>query len=152
MCGTYDNDLLDKLIEVCQEGSLFYHEMSQNTKNLALASLFREIASCRDYIVNDLSTLKAHIVSTSSSFDEVVDRTKTTYKQLEWLTADARSLFFVGQLELAEEYVIASFRAGVKNVTNALLAEKLALHIATLQLLQDKLKTYKVELEKQSAL
>ncbi|QEQ97508.1 DUF2383 domain-containing protein [Neptunomonas concharum] len=152
MSGTYDHDLLDKLIEVCQEGSLFYHEMSQNTKNLALASLFREIASCRAYIVSDLSTLKAHLVSTSSSFDEVVDTTKTTYKQLKWLTADIHSLYFVEQLELAEEHVINTFRAGVQNIKNALLAEKLALHIATLQLLQDKLKAYKVELEKRSAL
>ncbi len=152
MSGTYDHDLLDKLIEVCQEGSLFYHEMSQNTKNLALASLFRELASCSAYIVSYLSTLKAHLVSTSSSFDEVVDTTKTTYKQLKWLTADIHSLYFVEQLELAEEHVINTFRAGVQNIKNALLAEKLALHIATLQLLQDKLKAYKVELEKRSAL
>ena len=148
MSGTYDNYFLDTLVVICQESSIFYQEMSERINSLALSSLFREMSRSRACTKANLEVFQAELKQTNDCFDDVAGAIISAYHNLKQSLADDGDLKFMERLEEAETQVLETFRTGIQQVSNPVLAEKLAIHIATMQLNYDRLKTMKFDLER----
>ncbi|OMH36190.1 hypothetical protein [Motiliproteus sp. MSK22-1] len=149
MSRTYDHHFLERLIDLCEEGQVFYSEMSEKVQSLALSSLFREMSRIRAFIATDLRVLQTEVKSSHNCFDAPVDSVKRIHDELSTASFyDSNDYYFIEPLESAEAQALEVFRTGVQTVSDSVLKEKLAIHLATMQLVHDRLKASKFDLER----
>lgn len=140
MSSTQDSELLNEIITLCHDGALFYREAASGVKSLELSSMFREMAEQREQIAADISEKVRRMGEEPAYGGTLVGRMRTMYADVRARLSSDVDYQYVKELEVAEQRTLDALKEGVRQVEYPVLAEELALHLAAIQLMQDRVR------------
>lgn len=140
MSFTRDRELLNDIVALCHDSALFYRDAASGVRSLELASLFREMAEQRELIAADVGEKVRQMGEEPADGGTLVGRMRTLYTDIRARLASDTDYQYVKELEVAEQRTLEALKAGVRQVEYPVLAEELALHLATIQLMQDRVR------------
>jgi uncharacterized protein (TIGR02284 family) len=147
MSGTHNHDLVACLNVYTHEGQYFYATAASEVKDLALASTFREMSGTRWKVSLELDTYLAAGAYCSSDLDNQVSSIVQLYKQLRDQLAEMSVPHLLSELEPVEADVLRLFSLRVRDLSDRELADMLAMHLASLQVTHDCMRSLKLECE-----
>lgn len=147
MSGTFDRHLVSSVIYICRQGAAFYQRLSEQVASVALSSLFREMSQSRRQAALNLSTSERQPEEVAA-VSGVTARVDNMYNNLALTPDQYRNVWFLDRLEQTEAQVLNTLRNSVSQLSDSQLAEQLARAIATLQIANDRLKSFKADAER----
>lgn len=137
MSENSDGSLLETLVIYCQEGQIFYQKMEKQVASLAVSSLLRELACVR---ARALASLDDGGV-TDGRQPAVVGTPVSTILDVYAGLAESGDAPFasdsLSQLNRLETNVLNWFGEGVRQLSDRVLADKMATQIASLRVAHD---------------
>ncbi|TCK09539.1 PA2169 family four-helix-bundle protein [Marinobacterium mangrovicola] len=147
MSGTQDSDLLNELIAVCHDGECFYRHAAKAVENSELRSLFWEMADSRRQIAEALSDKLAGAEGEGRDGTALSQRMRRLYAELEARLSRDSDVRYVSELEHREAHALYNFRQSISSVQNTRLAQELARHLASIQVMHDRMHLIREEIE-----
>jgi uncharacterized protein (TIGR02284 family) len=146
MLGNQDNHLINELIAVCNDGQQFYQRAATQVANNDLKSLFREMATIRAEIADDLSKTVEAEGGSPEKGGSLVGTMRTVYAEVKSQISDDPNYQYVSELEASEEIALRTFRDDIRKIDSPHLASHIAQHLATIQVTHDRMKDIKAGL------
>ncbi|MGB2222628.1 PA2169 family four-helix-bundle protein [Neptunomonas sp.] len=143
MLANKDNRLVNELIAICHDGQRFYRQAAAEVTDSDLKSLFREMASIRAEIAEDLTKKVEEKGGSPEIGGSLVGKMRTVYTDVSTQLSDDANYHFVIELEASEEVTLNIFRDDIRKVDSPHLANDIARHLATIQVTHDRMKDIK---------
>ena len=139
MIGTHDSRLIGELISACHDGEQFYYQAAKAVENSELGSLFLDMAVIRGDIVRDLTEKVQELQDMPVKPKQIVTAMQISYRKLHDQLGAGVDYHYVKRLEQVENDTLEKFKAAIRGCKSCTVAEKIATHLATLQLMRDRM-------------
>lgn len=147
MSGAQENDLVSELIAVCHDGECFYRQAAESVENSELRSLFWEMANSRRQIAEALSDKPVGAGLEGRHGAALSQRMRRLYAELEARLSRDSDVKYVSELEYNEAHALHNFRQSIVGVKSTGLAQELARHLASIQVMHDRMHLIREEIE-----
>ncbi|SEF72862.1 PA2169 family four-helix-bundle protein [Marinobacterium lutimaris] len=147
MSGAQDSDLVNELIAVCHDGEGFYRHAAKAVENSELRSLFWEMADSRRQIAEALSDKVVGRLGEGRDSAALSLRMRRLYAEVEARLARDSDVTYVSELERSEANTLDNFRQSIGSVQSTRLAQELARHLASIQVMHDRMHLIREEIE-----
>lgn len=142
-----DMQILNDVIAVCEDGRALFQHVAEQASDQQSKNVFSGMASVRGDIVEEFAENTSQPINDAAFNGTGTGTLRQWYADAKARFSDNKELAFIEQIEASEKRSLSILKKAVKNISNRILAQRLASLTASFQISLDRLallkETYK---------